>query len=76
MSFHADAAADLLAAAALPTLDGHPNTASIEMARVHATLALVEAIDRATGTLATALANSDTHQAISELPAPRTPHFT
>ncbi|MEU4292795.1 hypothetical protein AB0E63_31615 [Kribbella sp. NPDC026596] len=63
MSFHADAAADLLAAAALPTLDGHPNTASIEMARVHATLALAESIDRATQTLATAIANLETRTA-------------
>ena len=76
MSFHADTAADLLAAAALPTLDGHPNTASIELARVHATLALAEAIDRATWTLATALANRDTQQAASEPPAAGTPHFT
>ena len=63
MSFHADAAADLLATAAFPTLDGHPNAAAIEMAGVHATLALADAIDRATDTLASTLGNLETHQA-------------
>jgi hypothetical protein len=76
MSSHADTAADLLAAAALPTLDGHPNTASIDMAGVYATLALAEAIERATRTLATALANPanpDTSQPANEPPAGRRP---
>ncbi|WP_432876980.1 hypothetical protein ACQPYH_27745 [Kribbella sp. CA-245084] len=63
MNFHADAAADLLATAALPTLDGHPNTASIEMAGVHATLALAEAINNASQTLAIAVARLETHRA-------------
>jgi hypothetical protein len=82
MSSHADTAADLLAAAALPTLDGHPNTASIDMAGVYATLALAEAIERATRTLATALANPanpdnpDNSQPGNEPPAGRRPDLT
>lgn len=59
MSFHADTAADLLSTAAFPTLDGRPNSAAIEVAGVHATLALAEAID----TLASTLGNLETHQA-------------